>query len=423
MFGMTGSLVLIILLAILSGYFALMETAINESRQGKLEKIAPDEKILETAADILDNPEESLATAKIGMTITAILSGVFIIPLSNVIYDRINFFPQALPVSIGLALLLIMLLMILFGGFLPMRAAQQTPEEFLLSHHKSFLLTVRLASPVVKIFSKIAGGVMILLGMNAETSDAVTEDEVKDLIEQGTEDGTFEESEREMVDKIFYLSDQTAYALMTPRIHMTWLDLTDGVEQNLKVVREHKQNIFPVGEGSLDNCRGVIYAKDLLDAKLDADKIDLTALIKKPLFIPRTMETFRLVEKFKSGGDSAAIVNDEYGGVIGFITLDDIAKKIVGLNDEQPEERQLIMQKDNSWIVDGLFDIDDFKRQFDLETLPDEESDHYQTMGGFLTSLFGYIPKVGETQEWNGLKFEVLNMDRARIAKILITKI
>jgi len=399
-----------------------MATAIVESRQGKLEKLAQDEKILKTAENILDRSEDALAAAKIGLTVTAIFSGVFIVPLSNVIYDRINFFAQALPISIVFSILLIMLLMILFGRFLPARVVRQTPEEFLLSHRKSFLATMRLASPAVKFFSSIAAGVMALFGMNAEKSDAVTEDEVKDLLEQGTEDGTFEESEREMVDKIFYLSDQTAYALMTPRIHMTWLDLSDGLEQNLKIVREHNQNIFPVGEGSLDNCRGVIYAKDLLDATLDAEKLDLTALIKKPVFVPRTMETFRIVEKFKSGGDQAAIVNDEYGGVIGFITLDDIAKKIVGLNTEQPEERQLV-QKDNSWIVDGLFDVDDFKRQFNFETLPDEDSDHYQTMGGFLTSLFGYIPKVGETKDWNSLRFEVLNMDRARIAKILITKV
>ena len=427
MFGIIWSLLSVIFFATMSGYFALMEVAITESKQGKLEKIVQDEKILEVITNLLDEPEKSLSVAKIGMTAVSILSGIFIIPLSNGFYDKLNFFEQALPVSIVLALFFVLFVIIFFGIFLPSKTAEQTPEELLLTHYKSFLLTVKLLSPVEEIFSKIAKGFMTLFGMNVETSDTVTEDEVEDLIEQGTEDGTFEESEREMVDKIFYLSDQTAYALMTPRIHITWLDLTDSVEQNLKIVREHNENIFPVGEGSLDNCRGVIYAKDLLDAALDAGendkKIELTSLIKKPLFVPRTMETFRLVEKFKSGGDSAAIVNDEYGGVVGFITLDDIAKEIVGLDTEQPEERQIFMQQNNSWIVDGLFDIDDFKKQFGFETLPDEERDHFQTMGGFLTSRFGYIPKVGESKEWNNLKFEVMNMDGARIAKILITKL
>ena len=427
MFGIFLPLMVIIFFVTVSGYFSLMEIAITESRQGKLEKITQDEEVLRIAENILDKPEKYFAVTKIGMTVSAILAGLFIIPLSNSIYDLINLFELGVLVSILLSLAIILFLMILFGGFLPVRIARQNPEEFLLNNLRSLRFIEFFLRPMTKIFFFLARGTMAIFGMNAEKSDVVTVDEVKDLIEQGTEDGTFEKSEREMVDKIFYLGDQTAYALMTPRIHITWLDLTDGVEQNLKVVREHSQDIFPVGEGSLDNCKGVIYAKDLLDAALDAGKtdkkIELTSLIKKPLFVPRTMETFRIVEKFKTGGDSAAIVNDEYGGVIGFITLDDIAKEIVGLDTEQPEERQIFMRQNNTWIVDGLFDIDDFKKQFNFETLPDEERDHFQTMGGFLTSIFGYIPKVGETKEWNGLKFEVLNMDRARIAKILITKL
>ena len=428
MFGLLWSLALIIFLAILSGYFSLMEVALTESLHGKIEKLAQDDiKKLELATKFLDEPDTALSAAKIGIIFTAILSGLCTISLAEIIFAQINFFEQAEITSILIAFIFTAFVMILFGSYLPVRAAKQTPEEFLLDYQKSFKLVVMLMSPLVKIFSSISTVTMALLGMNAETSDAVTEAEVKDLIEQGTEDGTFEESEREMVDKIFHLSDQNAYSLMTPRVHMVWLDLSDGVEQNLKVVRENKQNIFPVGEGSLDEFRGVIYAKDLLDAALDngnTKNLDLTSLIKKPIFVPRTMETFRLVEKFKSGGDSIAIVNDEYGGVVGFVTPDDIAKEIVGLKDaELPKERQFLVQKDNTWIVDGLCDIDEFKRQFDFETLPDEERDHFKTMGGFITSQFGYIPKVGESKVWNGLKFEVMEMDRARVAKILITKV
>lgn len=422
MFGLVWPLLPIIFLAILSGYFSLMQTALTESRHGKIEKLAEGgnsdaKKVLE----IVESPEKFLSAAKIGMTLTAIFSGIFIIPLSNWIYDRINFFAQALPTAIIFALILILFVIIFFGVFLPMTAAKLSPENFLLNHYKSFKFISKIFSPIISIFLKISEGAMMIFGISKETSDAVTEDEVKDLIEQGTEDGIFEESEREMVDKIFYLSDQTAYSLMTPRVHMVWLDLLDDVEKNLKIVREHNQNIFPVGEGSLDECRGVIYAKDLLDAALDK-KINLRDLVKKPVFIPRTMETFRLVEKFKSSGDQAAIVNDEYGGVIGFITLDDIAQEIVGIVEES-KDKQFLLQKNNSWLVDGLCEIDYFKKKFNFQTLPDEERDHFQTMGGFLTSLFGYIPKVGEKKDWNGFRFEVLKMDRARIDKISVEKI
>ena len=417
---------LIIFLAIMSGCFSLMETSLNEGRHGRLEKLAQDgDKDAEAALKLLESPANALYTAQIGITVTGILSGCSSIFLSKLIFMEIDFLPQRDLVSLIISLALVIFVMLLFGGFLPARAAQQYPEKFLMNHHKSIRAVIFLMMPLVFVFDKISSGFMMLFGINPETSDTVTEDEVKDLIEQGTEDGTFEEFERETVDKIFHLSDETVYALMKPRLHMQWLDITDGVEKNLKIIRETDQTIFPVGEGSLDEFKGVLYAKDLLNAVLNLksdEKLDLTTLLKKPVFVPRTMEIFRLVEKFKSSGETAAIVNDEYGGVIGFVTLDDIAGEIVGTNDDSPREKQFL-QKDNAYIVDGLCDIDDFKNQFNIETLPDEEHEYFHTMGGFLTSLFGYIPKVGEIYEWNGLRFEVLKMDRARIAKIRITEI
>ena len=417
-------LTVVIIFALVSGYFSMLETALSESLHGRIEKLANDGNATAKAAlPMLETPAIPLLIAKAGATAAGIFSGFSAIPLSGLIFERINFFEQAQTVSILISVGIIIFFMILFGEILPIRAAQQSPEKVFLENYKSFNLIVKIFSPPIILISKIAGGVMMIFGMNAETSDIVTEDEVKDLIEQGTEDGTFEQSERAMVDKIFQLSDQTAYSLMTPRIQIIWLDISDSIEQNLKIIRDNAQNVFPVGEGSLDECRGVIYAKDLLDAVLDkkaGEEINLSKIIKKPIFIPRTMETFRLVEKFKATGDSVAIVNDEYGGVIGLITLDDIAQEIVGL--EEAEEPQFSLKKDNNWLVDGLYDIEDFKRRFNFETLPDEERDHYHTMGGFLTSLFGYIPKVGEFREWNNFKFKVERMDGARIDKIFVTR-
>ena len=416
-------LAVVIIFALVSGYFSLLETALSESLHGRIEKLAEDgNSNAQAALQILESPAIPLLIAKAGATVTGIFSGFCAIPLSNFIFQRINFFEHAQIISAVIAIAIVIFFMIIFGEILPVRAAQQSPEKTLLEYLKSFRLIVKIFSPPIILLSKISEGVMMILGINSETSDIVTEDEVKDLIEQGTEDGTFEQSERAMVDKIFQLSDLTAYSLMTPRTQMIWLDISDSIEQNLKIIRSHKQNIFPVGEGSLDECRGVVYAKDLLDAVLDkkSEEINLTKIIKKPIFVPRTMETFRLVEKFKASGDSVAIVNDEYGGVVGFITLDDIAQEIVGL--EEPEEPQFSLKKDNNWLVDGLYDIEDFKRRFNFETLPDEERDHFHTMGGFLTSLFGYIPKVGEFREWNNFKFRVERMDGARIDKIFVTK-
>lgn len=277
-------------------------------------------------------------------------------------------------------------------------------------------------NPFVLMLSTIAGGIGFIFGMNSSQNDAVTEDEVKDLIEQGTEDGTIEKSEQEMVGRIFDVGDETAYSLMTPRVKLIWLDLADDLEKNLAIVQDSPHTIFPVGYGSLDDCRGLIYAKDLLDAVLkNGREINLESLIKKPSYVPRTMEAFRIVEKFRAGQITEAMVNDEYGGVIGFITLDDILGEIVDITDD--DEQQFKRNKDNSWTVDGLCDIDEFKERFNIETLPDEEHDHFQTMGGFLTACFGYIPKVGEVYEWNGFRFKVKEMDGVRIGKILIRKL
>ena len=415
---------LIILLAAVSGYFSLMETALIESHRGRLEKLSDDGNTdAKAVLEMLESPA-LLLVAQIGITFTGILAGVCAVLTIPLIAAQINFLEQAKIISAAAALILTTFIFLLFGEFLPKQAAKRDPENFLLSRYKTFRLIVALMNPFVAMLSKIAGGLGFIFGMNSTKADTVTEDEVLDLIEQGTEDGTIEKSEQEMVDRIFDVGDETAYSLMTPRVMIVWLDLDDSLEKNLKIVQESPHTIFPVGYGSLDDCRGLIYVKDLLDAMLkDGRDIDLEKLIRKASYVPRTMEAFRIVEKFRSSGITEAMVNDEYGGVIGFITLDDIVREIVDTSGTETDDPQFIKNKDNSWTVDGLCDIDEFKERFGIETLPDEEHDHFQTMGGFLTACFGYIPKVGEAYEWNGFRFKVKEMNGVRIGKILITQI
>ena len=416
---------LIILLAAVSGYFSLMETALIESHRGRLEKLSDDgDKDAKAVLELLETPA-ALTVAQIGITFTGILAGVcavLSIPPISAVLD--NFLEREEIFSAVIALGVTTFIFLLFGEFLPKLAAKRNPEYFLLSQYKIFRLFVRLMSPIVALLTSIANGIAFIFGMNSSQPDTVTEDEVLDLIEQGTEDGTIEKSEQEMVDRIFDIGDETAYSLMTPRVKIVWLDLTDELEKNLKIVQDSPHTIFPVGLGSLDECKGLIYAKDLLDAVLrDGRQVDLSALIKKAAYVPRTMEALRIVEKFRSSGVSEAMVNDEYGGVIGFITLDDILREIVDTSAEDEPEQKFTRNKDNSWTVDGLCDIDEFKERFNIDELPDEERDHFQTMGGFLTSQFGYIPKVGEMRDWNGFRFKVAEMHGVRIGKILITRL
>lgn len=306
-------------------------------------------------------------------------------------------------------------------GYLPKNSED---EESGTSLPRALKWLSTLAAPWLLLTSGLARLLLLLSGHTPQAQESVTEDEVKDLIEQGTEEGTFEKTEQAMVDNIFHMSDQTIYALMTPRPQMLWLDLADPLKHNLRLIRETAQTVFPVGRDSLDDFCGVLYAKELLDASLSRKPLDLAQYIHKPIFVPRSMETFRVLEKMKDSDIHEAMVLDEYGGVVGFVTLTDILEEIIGdtIAVGEPTAPQISARDDHSWLVDGLYSIDDFKERFDIEELPDEDHDHYQTMGGFLTSCFGYIPKVGEKTDWKSLTFEVLKMDRARIDKILITE-
>ena len=431
-------LALIAIFALMSGCFSLMETAIGEAHRTRLEKLSEEGNAdAQTVLKMLDASDNAfyklIATAQIGFTLSGMLSAVASLLLAPFILTLLSDIQFGWVIALITAFLIALIAVLIIGVFVPKAAAKRAPEKFLLDHYKGFNRIALLLTPLTLPLMKLTGMTMMLTGSNAEAQDdAVTEDEVKDLIEQGTTDGTFETEEKDMVGRVFELSDETAYSLMTPRTQMLWLDLNDSLEHNLKLVRDNPSTIIPVGDGSLDECRGLLYVKDLLDAALAGDGANKTAhqaikldeLLHAPMYVPSSMDTFRLLKKFRSTQVHEAMVLDEFGGVVGFITLDDILSEVAGdVEGGESESAQFSMINKNSWFVDGLYDIDDFKKYFHIDELPDEERDHFQTMGGFITSYFGYIPKVGESFVWNDLKFEVARMDRARVDKILVTRI
>ena len=407
-----------------SAFFTQIETALVESRKSRMEHFAEGGDLRAKALlRFLDEPETLIAASQIGMAFTGILmggaAGFWVSPVLSRAFPAV---PHPELLAFGASILLFTYVSLLFGEFIPKKISVQDPEAILLRHAPTLSIMESAARPFVGFLSSSANAVMLLLGVNPHIDDAVTEDEVKDLIEQGTEDGIFEKTEQDMVDRIFHMSDQTAYSLMTPRLTMRWLDINDPTEHNLRQIQESADTFFPVGDGNLDNFLGVIYAKDLLNAAIDKKSLQLSSFIKKPLFVPRAMETFRVLEKFRESSVHEAAVLDEYGGVIGFITLGDIAEEIIGdiERQDEPENQQITPRSENSWYIDGLCGIDDFKEKFDIDELPNEVKDHYQTMGGFMTSYFGYIPKVGEKFVWNDFTFEILRLDRARVAKLMV---
>lgn len=409
------------------GFLAFLEAIITNSHKTKLERILPHEtQQTDWLMSLIDDPEEILSIVQAGITLLSIIMGSLIgTLLAPFVSQRLMMLPYADQIALILCILVITYLNLLLGEYLPKKIAIQNSEKFLLKYRHILKYIEIISRPFLRILSISANALLAFFGINTDKNDTVTEDEVKDLIEQGMEEGTFAKEEQKMVDCIFHLSDQTAYSLMTPRTQMLWLDLEDSLEHNLSLIQANDTEIFLVGRNSLDDFCGLLYTKDLLNAFLSKNHLELSSYIRKPVFVPRSMEAFVLLEQFRKTGLHEAVVLDEYGGVIGFITLNDILTEIIDepINNDEPEFLKIIPRNDHSWYAEGLYPIDDFKEKFGIvSALPDEEHDQYQTLGGFLTSYFGYIPKVAEICTWNEFTFKIIDMDRARINKILIIK-
>ena len=418
------ALVLLIICLAANAYFAQVETALTASHRGRLERLADDgDKDAAQALVLLEHASPPLAMAQAGITCTSLLMGLGIGLLVAPTFGK--FLAKLLPgmevfaAALVLSLLLMTALTLLFGDFLPKQIALQDPESILMRSHRTIRLLTRLTALPSTALVSVSRGLLLLVGVNPESRASATEDAVKDLMEQGTEDGTFEKAEQDMVDRIFHMSDQTASALMTPRTQIAWIDLAEPKREQLRIIRRSPHDVFPVAYENLDDFRGVVYAKELLDAALDGAEINLENYIRTPLFVPRTMEGLRVLEKFRTGAIHEAVVLDEYGGVVGFITMDDIMEEIIGsANGDAPTGTRTGAEETEGWVFDGLFPIDEFKEEFDIDELPDEDHDHFHTLGGFVTAQIGRIPKVGETCTWDDYTFEVLRMDRARVAQI-----
>ena len=422
------ALILLLICLSANAYFAQVETALTASHRGRLERLAEggDEDAAHALA-LLEHAARPIAMAQAGVTCTSLLMGLGIGLLVLPTFGR--FLEHLLPgmevylAALVLSVLVMTVLTLLFGDFLPKQVAQQDPEGILMRSHRSIRLITRLTALPSAALVSVSRGLLLIVGINPENRTSATEDAVKDLMEQGTEDGTFEKAEQDMVDRIFHMSDQTASALMTPRTQIAWIDLAESHAEQLRVIRSAAHEVFPVAYENLDDFRGVIYAKELLDAALDGAEIDLAAYIRKPLFVPRTMEGLRVLEKFRTGAIHEAVVLDEYGGVVGFITMGDIMEEIIGsADDDAPASARMGAEETANWVFDGLFPIDEFKEEFGIDALPDEDHDHFHTLGGFVTAQFGRIPKAGETCTWDDFTFEVLHMDRARVAQIRMTR-
>lgn len=422
------NIVIILLLIAINGLFAMSEIALVSSTKIKLQQMAKKgNKGAAISLKLMDEPEKFLSTVQVGITLIGIIAGAFGgITLAK---DIEPFFAQfailkkfADEISLILTITIITYLSLIIGELVPKAIAFNNPEKItsILAPFMNGLF--RFALPVVTVLSGSTKLLLKLFRIKENSEPPVTEEELKLLIEQGTKYGTFEKEESDLLKNIFKFGDRKAYAIMTNRQDLVWIDINDKLETVKKIITNSSFSRFVVCEGSTDKVHGVVSVKDFVKLLLSGEEFDLRKILEEPLYIPDNLSTLRLLERFKQTKSHYAIVVDEYGTLQGMITLHDLIENIFGYlpDKSQFEEPEIISRDDGSLLIDGTIIIEELKEKLDLNSLP--ESDDYTTLGGMMMYYLKRIPKSGDKIELMNYDFEIMDMDGKRVDKVLVTK-
>lgn len=428
MSSITIEILTILVLIIVNGVFSMSEMAIVSARKVRLQHQANQGDTKARAAlELAEAPNRFLSTVQVGISLIGILTGAFGgATLADKLASYLRLIPglaaYSHPIAFAIVVLTITYLSLIIGELVPKRLALNNPERIAANVAIPMRMVEAIASPVVHLLSASTDLVLRVLGIGPSTEPQVTEEEIKVLIEQGTEAGTFEEAEQDMLERVFRLGDRPVNALMTPRPDIVWLDLEDSAEENRQKMMESAHSRFPVCQGGLDNVLGVLHVTDLLGRSLSGQALDLTVSLRQPVFVPESTRGLKVLELFKKTGIHMALVVDEYGVVQGVVTLNDILVEIVGdvSSADELENPQAVQREDGSWLLDGMLPVDEFFELFDIDELRGEHRGSYQTLGGFVMTHLGRIPAAAEHFEWEGMRFEVMDMDGNRVDKVLV---
>jgi putative hemolysin len=321
--------------------------------------------------------------------------------------------------------LLITYLSLVIGELVPKRLALANPERMAALVARPMHFISRFIVPVVRLLSISTELTLRLLRVKNSDEPAISEDEIRSLLQEGTQSGVFEQAETSIVSSVFRLGDRRVDSLMTPRTEIDWLDIDDAPDMNLRYILDSPHTFFPVAEGSLDNVIGILRAKDYLARVADGQPLDLNELIQPAIFVPDSMPAFDLLEELRTSNQKLALIIDEYGGMQGMVSLYDLMEAIVGAIPDagQSSDPPAIQRDDGSWLLDGMLNISEFKELLDLDELPGEDLAGYQTVGGFVLAQLGEIPRPGMNFETTGYRFEVLDMDGLRVDKVMASKL
>jgi putative hemolysin len=406
----------------------MSEISLISARKVRLQQMSKDGvRSAQVALDISENPNKFLSTVQIGITLIGILSGALggasISSDLSLIFQDVSWLkPYSEILSVAIVVLLTTYFSLVIGELIPKRLGMNSPEKIASAVAMPMKAISWLTSPIVKLLSASTDIGLKILGIEKSKDPIITEEEIKILMKQGTQSGIFESAEEDMVTGIFRLGERYIDSIMTPRTEIEWIDLDEPFEVILEQVINSNHSRFPVATGELDNVQGMLLGKDLLSKSLNGATPSIPDIIQTPLFVPDSTSALKALDLIKEAGAHAALVIDEFSGVLGMVTLYDVLKSIVGSipTAGEEEEIQIIQREDGSWLLDGLLDIDDIKELLGIETLPEEDRVGFQTLGGFMMTMLDSIPEVGQYFDVYNMRFEIVDMDGKRVDKVLV---
>ncbi|HMF71282.1 MAG TPA: hemolysin family protein [Flavitalea sp.] len=410
-------------LILLNGVFSMAEIALVSARKARLEAQANrGDKRAKEALELANHPDTFLSTVQIGITLIGILTGIYSgEKLKSDLVEFLQQFERLKPYSAGLATAIIVVTITYFslvlGELVPKRIGLSRPETIAKLLAAPMRVVSIITHPFIWLLTKSTHVIVKLFNIKAKDTQ-VTEEEIKAIISEGTEQGTIEEAEQEIIERVFHLGDRNITSLMTHRSDIHWFDINDNeISIKEKIVRE-PHSVYPVCDGDIDNIKGIISLKDLY---VSNDLTLFKQIMKPALFVPENVTAYKVMEKFKEKRVHASFIVDEYGSILGMMTLNDILEAIVGdLPEPDMEDYEITEREDGSYLVDAQIPFYDFLRSFEKTEWMNEGEQVFDTLAGFILHKLERIPQTGDKMDWQGFTFEIVDMDAQRIDKVLV---
>ncbi|MBA3902901.1 MAG: hypothetical protein C0522_04380 [Rhodocyclaceae bacterium] len=420
---------LLLFLILLNGFFAMSEMAVVSSRKARLQRLSDDGSPGAQSALLLHSePSNFLSAIQVGITSVGILSGAIgETVLADPLAARLGEVPLLAPYAKGIALTVVVVgltyFSVVIGELVPKRLALLAPEGIASLIARPMIWLARTARPLVWLLSSSSSLLLRLSGARRKEEPPVTDEEINVLMEQGAEAGVFHESEQAIVSNVLRLDEQRIGAIMTHRKDIYLIDLAEPEDEVRRRIAECPYTRIIVCRDGLEHIVGLLRTSDLLKAALAGDTLNVEAHLRPPLYVPEGVTTTRLLENFRKARAQCALIVDEYGELQGLVTLTDVLTSIVGdlPSSDVAEEQDVVAREDGSWLMDGSVPVERFKSVLEIQDdLPGEED--FNTLGGFVMHTLGRIPAVTDHFEWNGWRFEVMDMDRKRVDKVLAAR-